>query len=201
MRLYLDGCSLTYGQGLERDQSLGHLFSKVGGYDVVDKSFPGKSNMSIAFDTYMHRNDFDIFVLGWTFCERFGMKRNDQDLKFFPGFRSDGFGLEPADLDIAHLEVQKYFFTVFEEPYCSQLSDMLIDNTVNLFRINSRKVLPFTWQRRNTDNLLHNFYFGPKDRLPDGHLNSAGTKKLFDHLQNILGEMTQETDVIRGQEE
>ena len=166
-RLYLDGCSMTYGHGLPRHQSLGHLFSTLGAYQVLDKSFPGKSNMSIVFDTYQHRNDFDVFVLGFTFAERFGMKYQDQELKFFPGFRSDGFGLEPMNLDLAHLEVQKYFFTVFEEPYCSQLSDMLIDNIVTLLADRKRLVLPFTWQVRNTDAKLNQFYFGPADRLSD----------------------------------
>jgi hypothetical protein len=186
MRLYLDGCSLTYGHGLPREQSLGHLFSEIGGYEVLDKSAPGKSNMSIAFDTYQNRKDFDVFVLGFTYSERFGIKRQGQDLKFFPGFRTDSFGLEPQNLDLAHLEVQKYFFTVFEEPYSSQLSDMLIDSTVNLLASNKCLVLPFTWQPRNTDAYLHNFYFGPFDRLPDGHLNAQGTRKLFDNLQSLL---------------
>lgn len=188
MRLYLDGCSMTHGVGLPREQSLARLFSEIGGYQVLDKSFPGKSNMAIAFDTYQHRNDFDIFVLGFTFSARFGMRRRDQDLKFFPGYNKDSFALEPADLDLAHQGVQRYFFTVFEEPYCSQLSDMLIDNTVSLLRGKNRQVLPFTWQYRNTDVHLYDFYFAPDDRLPDGHLNSKGTKKLFDRLQNILGE-------------
>lgn len=186
MRLYLDGCSLTYGHGLDRNQSLGHLFAEVGGYDVLDKSAPGKSNLAIAFDAYQHRKDFDIFVLGFTFAERFGIKRHDQDLKFFPGFRTDSLKLEPEDLDLAHLEVQKYFFTVFEEPFNRQLSDMLVDTTVSLLRDSGGRVLAYSWQQRNTDTTLHNFYFGPRDRLPDGHLNAVGTQKLFDNLQNLL---------------
>jgi hypothetical protein len=186
MRLYLDGCSLTYGHGLPREKSLGHLFSEIGGYEVLDKSIPGKSNMSIAFDTYQHRNDFDIFVLGFTFAERFGIKQQGRELKFFSGFRNNSFGLEPGDLDLAHTAIQKYFFTVFEEPYCSQLSDMLIDSTVNLLLSKKRLVLPFTWQHRNTETLLHNFYFGPDDRLEDGHLNAKGTRKLFDQLQHLF---------------
>lgn len=187
MRLYLDGCSLTYGDGLSRTQNLGYLFSTIGGYEVLDKSLPGKSNMGIAFDAYQHRDEFDIFVLGFTFSERFGIKRKGQDLKFFPGSRIDGFGLEPANLDIAHMEVQKYFFTVFEEPFSSELSDMLVDTIISHLLCKGRKVLPFTWQARKTDAVLHHFYFGPKDRLPDGHLTAISTKKLFDNLQNILG--------------
>jgi len=185
-RLYLDGCSFVHGYGLPRDQSLGHLFSTIGHYNTLDNSMPGKSNLAIAFDAYQHRKDFDIFVLGFTFAERFGIKRHGQDLKFFPGFRTDSFGLEPQDLDLAHLQVQKYFFTVFEEPYSGQLSDMLIDTTVSMLSNMGRQVLAFSWQSRNTDTQLLPFYFGPSDRLEDGHLNADGTRKLFDHLQNLI---------------
>ena len=63
MRLYIDGCSLTYGQGLPRDQSLGHLFTTQGGYEVFDASRPGKSNTAICMDTHKYFKDYDVFVL------------------------------------------------------------------------------------------------------------------------------------------
>lgn len=53
-RLYLDGCSLTYGQGLARQHSLGALFENVGGYSVCDNSRPGKSNIAMVLDTYQN---------------------------------------------------------------------------------------------------------------------------------------------------
>lgn len=186
MRLYLDGCSYTYGAGLPREQSLGHLFRSRGGYHVLDNSSPGKSNMAIAFDAYHHRNEFDIFVLGFTFAARFGLKNRGQDLKFFPGHTAQGFGLDSLDMDRAHLEVQKYFFTVFEEPYCNQLSDHLVDTVCHFLDSKGGTVVAFTWQTRDTEYKLYEPYFGPKDRLADGHLNAAGTEKLFDYLQNIL---------------
>ena len=81
-KLYLDGCSLTYGQGLDRSDSLGKLFNAPGGYQVLDNSRPGKSNMSIVFDTYQNFRDYDTFVLGFTYSARFGLKYNDQNLDF-----------------------------------------------------------------------------------------------------------------------
>jgi len=188
IKLYLDGCSLTYGHGLARSDSLGHLFKTLGGYDVLDHSFPGKSNMMICFDAYQHRHQFDLFVLGFTFSNRFGLKFKNQNLNFYSGSSGNGFGLEPASLDQAHLEMQKYFYTVFDEPYCSNLSDMLIDNSINSLHIKNKKVVAFSWQDRNTDNKLLYPYISVNDRLPDGHLNADGTKKLFDYLQNTLNE-------------
>lgn len=185
MRAYIDGCSLTYGQGLPRDQSLSHLFSSIGGYEILDKSSPGKSNISICFDAYQHRSQFDVFILGFTYSSRFGIKYHDQDLKFFVGHHGQGFDLEPRDLDQSHSEIQKYFYTVFGSPYCDQLSDMLIDTTVDFLK-KDKIVLSFSWEKRNTDNELFYPYIPPKNRLSDGHLNRDGMMQLFHCLQNIL---------------
>ena len=185
MKAYIDGCSLTYGHGLPRNQSLSHLFSSLGGYEVLDKSFPGKSNMALCFDTYQNRHSFDVFILGFTYSNRFGIKYHDQDLKFFAGHHGNGFGLDPEDLDQSHSMVQKYFYTVFGHPYCDQLSDMLIDTTVNFLK-KDKIVLAFSWEKRNTEVDLYYPYISIEDRLPDGHLNQNGMIKLFHTLQNIL---------------
>ena len=49
-RLYLDGCSYTYGLGLDSTHTLGYLFQYQGEYVVTNKSRPGKSNLAIAID-------------------------------------------------------------------------------------------------------------------------------------------------------
>lgn len=188
IKLYLDGCSLTYGHGLSRIDSLGNLFKTMGGYDILDNSFPGKSNMMICFDAHQNRHQFDLFVLGFTFSNRFGLKFKDQNLNFYSGSSGHGVGLDPASLDQEHLAIQKYFYTVFDEPYCSDLSDMLIDTSINSLHAQNKKVVAFSWQNRNTDNKLHYPYISINDRLSDGHLNAAGTQKLFDYLQNTLDE-------------
>lgn len=187
MKVYVDGCSMVYGQGLPRNQSLSSLFSSMGGYEVLDKSSPGKSNMSICFDAYQHRQNFDIMVLGFTFSSRFGIKYHDQDLKFMVGHHGNGFDLQPQDLDLAHLEVQKYWYTVYGPPYCDQLSDMLIDTTVHFLK-SSSTVLAFSWEKRNTTVDLYYPYAPPQDRLSDGHLNRDGMIKLFHVLQNFLND-------------
>jgi hypothetical protein len=185
MKAYIDGCSMTYGQGLPRDQTLSHLFSTVGGYKVLDKSSPGKSNIAICFDAYQHRQDFDVFILGFTYSSRFGLKYHDHDLKFFSGHHSKGFGLDLDELDHAHLQVQKYFYTIFGPPYCDQLSDMLIDTMISFLK-KDKIVLGFSWEKRNTSFDLFYPYVSPTDRLSDGHLNQQGTIKLFHNLQNLL---------------
>jgi hypothetical protein len=187
-KLYLDGCSLTYGQGIDRQNSLGTLFDTRGGYQVLDNSRPGKSNIAIVFDTYKHFRDYDTFVLGFTYSARFGLKYHDQNLDFFPGFHGKGLNLDLETLNIAHVEVYKYFYSVFGSPYCEELSDMLIDTLISFLIAQNKKVLGFSWEKRNTVHQLEYPYIGPSGRLADGHLNVKGTDQLFDFLQNIINE-------------
>ena len=86
--LYLDGCSLVYGDGLPREQSLGNLFKDLGGYNVTDCSRSGKSNIAIALDAYQSFKDYDVIILGFTFSSRFHLKYNNQNLDFFSGHKN-----------------------------------------------------------------------------------------------------------------
>ena len=179
---------MTYGQGLDRQDSLGSLFHTRGEYTVQDNSRPGKSNISIVFDTYQNFRAYDTFVLGFTYSSRFGLKYHDQNLDFFSGAQGNGLGLEPETLDIAYIEIYKYFYSVFGSPYCENLSDMLIDTLISFLLAQNKKVMGFSWEKRNTVCELAYPYIGPSCRLPDGHLNVKGTEQLFDFLQNIINE-------------
>lgn len=187
-RLYLDGCSMTYGQGLDRNQSLSSLFCHRGNYKIKDSSRPGKSNIAIAVDTYKNFNNYDTFVLGFTYSSRFGLQYQNQNLDFFPGFHGNGLSLHPETLDIAHVEIYKYFYSVFGPPYSENLSDMLIDSLLSFLTLQNKKVIGFSWEQRKTVCHIEYPYIGPTGRLADGHLNVKGTEQLFNFLQNIINE-------------
>lgn len=187
-KLYLDGCSLTYGHGIPRDHSLGNLFKIEGLYEVLDKSRPGKSNISIAVDTYKNYKNFDTIVLGFTFSDRFGLEWSDQNIDFYPGFHQKGFGIDPSRLDDASLQIYKYFYSVFGPPYSENLSNMLVDSLISFLISQEKKVLAFAWEQRNTQHNLFYPYIEPKYRTLDGHLNIDGTRYLFNLLQDILDE-------------
>jgi len=184
-KLYIDGCSMTYGHDLPRDQSLGHLFREDGGYEVLDMSRPGKSNMAIAVDTYKNYRDYDVFVIGWTYSSRFGIKYQGQDMVFFAGFQENQRDLEPHTLDQAFINVYKFFYTVFESPFCDDLSDMMIDGIVSLLEKENKDVRAFSWEPRKIINKIHYPYIAPDLRFDDGHLNANGTKELYQFLQNL----------------
>ena len=79
-RLYLDGCSFTYGTGLSAESTLAHLLANQGGYNVRNNSRPGKSNLSIALDAYDNIHNHDIIIIGWTFSSRTYLKYNNIDI-------------------------------------------------------------------------------------------------------------------------
>ena len=184
LRLYLDGCSLTFGHGLPREQSLGALFSTQGGYQVTDCSRPGKSNMAIAYDTYQHSDSHDVFVIGWTYASRFHLKYQNQDIDFFAGWHGQGMNVKDQNLDAASQEVYKYFYTVFGPPYSDNLSDMLVDTTMS--NLSNRVSVGFAWENRNTRYPLLMPFIGPNHRLDDGHLSAEGTVYLYDLIQQAL---------------
>jgi hypothetical protein len=187
-RLYLDGCSLTYGFGLNREDSLGSLFDIRGSYQVLDNSRPGKSNIAIVFDAYQNFQNYDTFVLGFTYSSRFGIKYHDQNLDFFSGFHGGPSGIEPQTLDTAHVEMHKYFYSIFGPPYSNDLSNMLIDTLISFLISQNKKVVGFSWEDRKTICHLEYPFIGPSGRLNDGHLNVKGTEELFNFLQNIINE-------------
>ena len=86
MKIYLDGCSLTYGQGLPRDKSIGQLLVSIGNHQVLDKSRPAKSNQAIIFDTWNNRNDHDVYFLGFTYSNRYHIKFRNLDIDLYPYF-------------------------------------------------------------------------------------------------------------------
>jgi hypothetical protein len=184
LRMYIDGCSLTYGHGLPREQSLGSMFASQGGYTVTDGSRPGKSNMAIAYDVYQNVSGHDVFVLGWTYSSRFGIKYQDHDIDFFAGWHGQGLGISNQQLDTASQEVYKYFYTVFGPPYSDNLSNMLIDTTMSFLQ--NKIAVGFTWENRDTQHRLLMPFIGPNHRLPDGHLSAQGTAVLYNLLQQEL---------------
>jgi len=189
-RLYLDGCSYTYGLGLATNHTLGYLLQHQGEYIVTNKSRPGKSNLAIAIDTYNNFKNHDTIVLGFTYASRFYLKAYDHDIDF-SATRQE---IEINDLknghqlEIAYKEFHKYFFTLFESPFDGNLSDMIIDSVISHMRSQGKTVVCFSWERRTTTNELLYPFIPIKMRLPDGHLNEDGTRYLFDVLQREIDE-------------
>jgi hypothetical protein len=180
--LYLDGCSYTYGLGLNSEDTLASLFKNIGKYNVTNNARPGKSNMAIAMDTYKNCKNYDCIVLGFTHSSRFYLKCNNNDIDFLNNrFNiSTNDSLNGHQLELAYNEFHKYFYTMYESPFCDEYSDFLIDSICSYVINQGKKLVTFSCEKRNTTFKLLYPYFPPKMRLPDGHYNKEGTRYLYD---------------------
>ena len=184
-KLYLDGCSFTYGIGLDESQRL-HSKFKSAGHEVTNLSRPGKSNTAIALDTFNNIDKFDKFVLGFTFSNRYYLKFRNTDIDLL-GTRFELDTTNNADLEESYKNLHKAFYTLYDTQHWNNVSNMLVDNILSTLKLQSKKVFAFSWEIRNTTNQLYYPIVLPEDRLSDGHLNAKGTQKLFDIIQNGLG--------------
>lgn len=185
-KLYLDGCSFTYGLGLEKSQQLQAMFEKAG-YEVTNLSRPGKSNMAITLDTFNNIGNFDRFVLGFTYSGRYYLKFRNTDIDML-GTRFTLDKINDADLEEAYVDLHKSFYTLYDSQHCNNISDMLVDNLLANLKLQSKKVFSFSWEPRKTTHQLFYPVIRSIDRLPDGHLNAKGTEKLFNYIQYNLGD-------------
>lgn len=181
-KLYVDGCSFTYGEGLDRKYSLANLLSAD-----IDMSHPGKSNSNIIYDTYRHINDADIFVVGFTFSNRTTLWHNEMPI-----------GINPTTVELSRLyrhpageileekykDFHKIFYTLFNDNYQHTISDFFIDGLVEILRQQQKKIIVFSMEKRNCINDV--FYPDINDQLPDGHYNETGMKKLSEAIKKRL---------------
>jgi hypothetical protein len=189
-RLYLDGCSFTYGTGLSQQSTLGHLFTGSGGYMVTNKSRPGKSNLAMALDTYDNISNHDVIVVGWTFGSRTYLKYHNRDIDFLPSKPI----LESVDMvgsneiEKSYQELHKQLYSLFDIGHYNKISDMLMSMTYQMALNLNKKIVFFSWDKRDVTIPLLYPHVPVQHRLTCGHLNVSGTEYLYDTLQALLGE-------------
>lgn len=184
--LYIDGCSFIYGTGLPRNKILSSLLADAG-YNLVDNSREGKSNLAIAMDLQANINDFEYYLIGWTFSCRTYINYNDINLDLFPG-RTHVPSYSNSKLDDVHKELIKLHYSVYDASFHNAMSDMLINSSYSQLRMNSKKICFLSWERRDINCPIIYPVILPEERLPDGHLNAKGTNELYQSVQIKLGE-------------
>ena len=195
MRLYVDGCSYTYGYGLSREYSLAQLFKSLGLYsDVCDKSRPGKSNNAIFYHTLENKNDFDIYILGFTFDNRTHLKFRDQDIDshLSKNFKFNYQGEWDSLLENECAELNRAFYNLHDSNYYKKFNDFLVDSLITKLRSNNKIVIPFSWQHRSTDFDIFYPIYGKKYWISesDSHLNKDGMIHLYHAIQRLISKQT-----------
>lgn len=188
-RLYLDGCSLVWGANLDPKHNLNTLFGFE--FEVTNMSRGGKSNLAIAMDYHKHGKNHDIAVIGWTYATRFYLKYDSVDLDFFPNRARNLHPIpgQQRDIDLledAYFEFHKHFYRLYSEPFISDFSDMLVDQTYLLAKDRNQKITFFSWEQRNTQVPLYRPFIPGHMRLPCNHLNIDGTKYLHTVLREKI---------------
>lgn len=189
-RLYLDGCSLTYGLNLPRESTLEHLFVENGDYNVTNNSRPGKSNLAIALDAFKNYRNHEVIVIGWTYSSRFYLKYHGMDIDLLATreYVELPNTLDSALIEETYQELHRQFYSLYDSTYHNELSDMLITSIYYTAQAENKKIIFFGWEHRQTPINIYYPHIPSKFRLPCGHLNADGTMRLYNTLQGLLSE-------------
>jgi len=176
-KIYVDGCSFTYGQGLDRKFSLASLLNAD-----IDKSMPGKSNQLIIHDIYKNLEDYDTFVVGLTYSNRITLWNDDKPFGVFPNIKDcPVLGLEEMFSTFV-----KVYYMLSNNSYANTLSDFYADSLIDLFKNNNKKFIIFSMEKRRNKHGQLIMYPSIGERLPDGHYNEQGMIKLADLIKEKL---------------
>ena len=194
MKVYLDGCSLTYGQGLPREKSIGQLLETIGKHQVIDRSRPAKSNQAIIADTWNHRNNYDVYFLGFTYSDRYHIKFRNLDIDMYPSKITNIHyqKFNDAIIEDAVSMMHKSSYTLYDRMFYNQQSDILVDMIISKLKSLNKIVIPYSWEKRTIDWEIFYPVYTEEFRISktDYHLNEKGTKHLFDTLQmKLLAEL------------
>ena len=115
---------------------------------TCNESGAAKSNETIALEVYKNIHNYDIFVLGFTYADRFPLLLGDHTIEMTIGREIDGILPLPKFVDNADFleaQIQKYkdlhykFFSNTE--YNTLRSRFLIESTINLLKINNKQYI------------------------------------------------------------
>jgi hypothetical protein len=187
-RLYLDGCSYTYGLGLDSADTLAGRWSSE--YEVINKTRTGKSNLAIALDTFENIQNCDLVVIGWTYSSRSYLKYQNYDIDLLPTrpIVELPFKRDTKVMSDIYTDLHRNFYALHDTAFAGQHSDFLISSIKCMCEKYQKKSVFFSWERRKIDFDMYYPTLHPKMLLPDGHLNVNGTTHLYNNLQQLIYE-------------
>jgi hypothetical protein len=187
-KLYLDGCSLTYGLGLDRHDTLAGRWESQ--YEIINKTRPGKSNLAIALDAFENIQTCDIIVIGWTFSSRSYLKYHDYNIDLLPSRTTVElpFERDTKIMSDIYTDLHRNFYALHDTTFANHHSDFLVSSIKIMCEKHQKKTVFFSWEKRKTDFNIYYPTMSRKMRFPDGHLNVDGTAHLHNNLQQLIYE-------------
>lgn len=191
-KLYLDGCSFTFGLGLDDHDTLAGRWNSE--YEVINKTRPGKSNLAIALDAFENIQNCDVVVIGWTFSSRNYLKYHEYDIDLLPSSTVDSLPFDRYTDQHTKLIYDTYTdlhhncYILHDVKFANHHSDFLVSSIKAMCEKYQKKTVFFSWECRKTDFEIYYPAIPPKMRLADGHLNADGTAHLHNNLQQLIYE-------------
>ena len=187
-KLYLDGCSLTYGLGLDHHDTLAGLWESE--YEMINKTRPGKSNLAIALDASKNIQTCDIIVIGWTFSSRSYLKYHDYDIDLLPSRTTVElpFEQDTKTMSDIYTDLHRNFYALHDTTFANYYSDFLVSSIKIMCEKYQKKTVFFSWEKRKIDFKMYYPTLSSKMRFSDGHLNVDGTAHLYNNLQQLIYE-------------
>jgi hypothetical protein len=177
-KIYVDGCSYVYGQGLDRSYSLGALLGAT-----IDNSRSGKSNIAISEDLYdAVKQDYDWYVVGYTFSNRYSFSLDRKPIDMYSSSDEYVLEFEQDEIKLKQLHQLYYYFSDIKK--LDQRSDYLVDSSIALLEQQHKKFVMFSWEPRTIMNSNKIFY--PRHLIAKTHCQSPTNHHLNQSGMQIL---------------
>ena len=188
-KIYVDGCSFTYAQGLDRVYSVGAQLNAA-----IDKSRPGKSNTAIVTELFDDIGKYDIFVLGLTFPARYTFYNNNTPVEIQPGKKQlDTLVGHPVGEFIENTYPQfcKVLWSLTSEQNMNILSNFYLNSIISLLKEKNKKyvIYSMTSLQCNDTNYFHLTIPNTlqyRISLEDIHFNITGMQLLVSQIKERL---------------
>ena len=188
-KIYVDGCSFTYGQGLDRQYSVGNLLNAD-----IDKSRPGKSNTAMVTEIYPDIDFYDVFVIGFTFPSRYTFYNDNMPIEIQPGkdFLNQLIGHPIGEfIEKTYPQFFKVLWSLTNEEKLTTLTDFYINSLISLLKEKNKKYVIYSWDNAQCSDqcfFIPNIPMNLNYRISksDVHLNKKGMIELVDQIKEKL---------------
>lgn len=186
MSLYVDGCSFAAASGLEDKYKLANLL----GADA-DMSKEGKSNMQIVKDLQDNINDYDEFVLEFTFSNRFVVfyeGKHRRPLHILPHPADNFFATEEEYS--RYTTFHKFYYQNMNLDFTNRLADFYVDGSIALLKAFNKKYVIYTTEERNSAfaTEINQLSFNRELLNQDLHFNEDGMRHWANDARRRLDE-------------
>jgi hypothetical protein len=188
-KIYVDGCSLTYGQGLDRKYSVGNLLNAD-----IDKSRPGKSNTAMVTEIYPDIDLYDIFIIGFTFPVRYTLYNDNMPIEIQPGKDLLNRLIDHPIGEFIEKTYSQFFkvlWSLTNEEKLTTLTDFYINSLISLLKEKNKKYVIYSWGNAKCSDqcfFLPTIPMNLNYRISksDSHLNIKGMIELVNQIKEKL---------------